>query len=221
MAQDVTFTIRLATLADVDGLTELHYASFSPEDHVAVLLGKRYVRATYRWIVGSQETYALVAESDRKIIGLASVCDGTFSRPMFMACLGEFVWSLVRNPLLLFKRDLWQRLFSRSAVDSSNRLANYPGVAQGIYTSVAAEFRRKGVHSALHEAVKAMSKSRGSRAIRFGVYRSNEAVRSALIQKGHIEVPELGTSDMTFYLAVLDPTLPEELGIARPDEAVG
>jgi hypothetical protein len=56
-------SIRLATPADVDALVELHNASFSPEDNVPTMLGKDYVRATYRWQVNSKQAYALVAES--------------------------------------------------------------------------------------------------------------------------------------------------------------
>jgi ribosomal protein S18 acetylase RimI-like enzyme len=221
MSQDFTFTVRLATSADVDSLTEIHCASFRPEDNVPVMLGKRYVRAIYRWQVSNKEAYTLVAESDGQIIGFGGICDGPFTQPMFMACLGELFRSLARNPLLLFKKDLRQQLFSRLIDDPVNRLAHYPGVAQAICVAVDAEFRRKGVESALWEAAIPVSKSRGSKAILFGTYKSNHPIRSALIQKGQIEMPELETSDLVFYLAVLDPTLPEELGIAPLlDEAV-
>ena len=56
ISNELEFQIRLATDNDIDSLTELHCESFKPEDHVPVILGKDYVKATYRWQVsGDQE----------------------------------------------------------------------------------------------------------------------------------------------------------------------
>jgi len=43
-----SFKIRLAGPADIGAMTWLHCISFRPEEHVPVMLGPRYVRATYR-----------------------------------------------------------------------------------------------------------------------------------------------------------------------------
>jgi len=222
MVQDFTFTTRLATPADIDSLTELHCASFSPEENVLATLGKRYVRAIHRWQVSDKKAYTLVAESEGKIIGFLGHHDGPYTRPMFMACLGEFLLSLLGNPLLVFNKDLWQRLFRRphSVDDSWNRLANYPGVERGTNGAVDAEFRGKGVFPALLEASKAVAESRGTRAILAGVYKPNRAMQRALIKAGFVET-ELETFDAAILVCFLDPALPEELGIARPDAMGG
>lgn len=63
------FIIRKATIQDVNKLTELHCLSFKPKDHIPVLLGRRYVRATYVWLVTSGMSYVLVAEAEDRIVG--------------------------------------------------------------------------------------------------------------------------------------------------------
>ena len=217
MPADVAVKIRLATPADVECLTEMHYASFQPEDHVPVMLGRRYVRATYRWLVTSCEAYALVAQAGSTIVGVVGVCDRPFSSPMFKACMGEFVLSLARNPALLFSGKLWQRLYRRSrlATDRGALIAGYPGVAQMTIGVVDARFRGKSIFPALIEATKSFSKSHGSRAIRAGIYKPNSSSRRVFVKGGWIETPDLETEDTVFYMAYLDPSLPEEWQLPR------
>ncbi|MFH1884600.1 MAG: hypothetical protein ABIL62_18035 [Planctomycetota bacterium] len=214
MADETPILIRLATPADLDSLTELHCASFAPEDHVPVMLGETYVRATYRWQVSGERAYTLVAEADSKIVGLVAVCDGPFTFPMFMACLPDFLGSLFRHPLLLFKRKLWQRLFRRPDVSrKSKRIADHPGFAQMTIGVVDGNWRGKGIFPALVEATKTYSQARGSRAVRAGIYKTNMPSRRVFIKGGWIETPELETPDTVFYVAYLDLMFPEELGV--------
>lgn len=214
MTENSPFTIRLAILADVDRLTELHMASFAPEEHVPVILGKRYVQATYRWLVGSKRAYTLVADCGGKIVGLVAVCDVPFTKPMFRVCLPEFILSLARNPALLFKRKLWQRLIRGSELSEKGRqIAHHPGVAQMTIGVVNAGFRGQGIFPALVEATKPVSKARGSRAIRAGIYKFNNPSRRVFVKNGWIEIPEMETSDTVFYMAYLDPDLPGELDL--------
>ena len=214
MADETLLSIRLASPADIDKLTELHCTSFQPEDHVPVMMGRNYVAATYRWQVSGEQAYTLAAEADGKIVGLVGICDGPFTRPMFMACLPEFFQSLIRSPGLLFKKKLWQRLFRRPTVSKHSKdIADYPGFAQMTIGAVDADYRGKGVFPELVEATKSYSKARGSRAIRAGVYKTNMPSRRVFIKGGWIETPELETPDTVFYVAYLDPTFPEELGV--------
>lgn len=214
LVPDVAFTIRKATQADLEGLVGLHCASFRPEDHVPMMLGRNYVRAAYRWKVCSSESYVLLAESREKIVGLVAVCDRSFTMPMFNACFVEFLRSLAITPSLIIEKTLWQRLLRRPgrANKRGDFISGYPGVAQMIIGAVDSEFRGKGVFPALIEATKEASRSRGSRAIRAGVYKSNASSRKTFIKGDWTETPELETSDTVFYMAYLDPDLPKELG---------
>lgn len=205
---------RLATPADVEALTELHCASFGPEDNVPAMLGKDFVRASFRWQVAGKQAYALVTEADGKVVGLVAVCDRSFTRPMIVACLPEFFLSFLKNPFLLFRKKLWRRLFRRpngSAHGSS--IADHPGFAQMIIGAVDATYRGNNVFLALIEATKTFSKARGSRAIRAGVYKTNIPCQRVFIKGGWFETPELETRDTVFYVAYLDTDFPSELGI--------
>jgi GNAT superfamily N-acetyltransferase len=207
-------SIRLATAADVDALTELHCASFGPEDNLPAMLGKDFVQATFRWQVNGKEAYTLVGEDDGKLVGLVAVCDGSFSRPMLMACLPEFILSLLKNPFLLFRRKLWRRLFRYlNSSAQSKSIADHPGFAQMIIGAVDAAYRGKNVFAALIEATKKFSKARGSRAIRAGIYKTNTSSRRVFVKCGWTESPELETHDTVFYVAYLDADFPSELGI--------
>jgi len=212
---DSGFTIRTATVADVDALTALHCASFGPADHVPVMLGKRFVRATYRWQVSSALTYVLVTESARGISGLIAVADCSFTAPMFKACLGEFVLAVLRNPLLLLKRSLWERLVRPSKMTpEGQRIANFPGMAQMTIGAVDAGHRGQGIFPALVEATRGHSRARGARAIRAGVYKVNASSSRVFTKSGWIELKVLETADTVFYVSFLDPQLPGELGMS-------
>jgi GNAT superfamily N-acetyltransferase len=215
MRYENDYIIRSANSADIDALTDLHCASFLPKDNVPMMLGRRYVRATYRWLVGGLESYAMVADHYGNIVGLIGVCDRSYSAPMFRACLAEFALSLIGSPSLLFRRMLWRRLFARSSKSESTGvdIASYPGMAQMIIGAVAANFRGQGVFPSLVEATVPVSKARGSRAIRAGMYKTNPPIRRVFEKLGWVEVPALETSCHVFYMVALDPDLPGELGL--------
>ncbi len=212
-------SVRIATIEDVDDLTDLHYASFTPEEHVPVMLGKPYVRATYVWQTTGKHSYVLVAEELGKIVGLVAVCDGPFTRPMFMACLPEFLRSLVADPALIFKKKLWSRLFRRPDVSAgSKKLADYPGFAQMTIGVVDRNCRGKGVFPLLVAATKTYSKARGSRAIRAGIYKINVPSRRVFIKGAWIETKQLETPDTVFYVAYLDPLFVHEIGMRQAEQ---
>ncbi len=215
MTQDATITTRLATLADIDSLTELHCASFTAEENVLAGFGRRYVRAIHRWQVNNKKGYTVIAESEGKIVGFCASDSGSYSRPMFMACLGELLLSLLRNPFLLFNKNIWQRLFRRSpsADDSWNRLSNHPATARGIGAAVERKFQGKGVFPALLEATKSVAESYANRAILVGIHKSNRAGLKASTKVGFTKT-RLGTDKTMIMVLFLDPTFPEELGLS-------
>lgn len=212
---DCEVIIRLAVMNDIDPMTNLHCRSFTAEEHVPMTLGREYVKATYRWLVTSKKAYALVAELDKQIVGLVAMCDNSFTLPMFMACVPEFVMSLFRHPSLLFTKRLWRRLFRRPDVSGkrANEIVSCPGVAQMTIGAVDASVRGKSIFPKLISATKNFSKSRGIRAIRAGVYKTNTSCRRAFIKDGWTETPELMTPDTVFFMAFLDDSIARELGL--------
>jgi ribosomal protein S18 acetylase RimI-like enzyme len=202
MAGDERIQIRRATEADLVAVTALHLEAFSAEDHVPVMLGPAYVRATYRWQLADHRTYLLVALDGGCVVGLVSVCDGPYTKPMFLACLPQFVWSLLRRPALAFNRRLWSRLLRRPGGQLPS--GEGAGIAHLMNIAVAEDHRGRGVFAAMSQAALAESRERGARAIRTGVYRSNVASRRAFAKAGWVEVPELATADTLTFITRLD-----------------
>jgi hypothetical protein len=91
--------------SDIEAMTKLHCESFHSDEAVPVMFGLRYVKATYRRLVTRPRSYAQAAETRERIMGFVAVCDGPFTRPAFIACLGEYSFSLARKPFILLKRQ--------------------------------------------------------------------------------------------------------------------
>lgn len=197
--------IRLATKTDLEEITKLHLTSFRPEEHVPVILGRRYVKATYRWLIMSKKTYTLVATIENEIIGLVSVCDESFTIPMFIACLPEFAISLILNPRLIVNRKLWTRLLRRSKINNTGgNIVKQTGFAQMVIGVVASGFQGQGIFPSLVESTKRFSLERGSRAIYAGIYKTNLSSCKVFIKGGWKICPELETNDTVYYITYLE-----------------
>jgi ribosomal protein S18 acetylase RimI-like enzyme len=213
MTED-TVSIRLATIEDVNSITELHYESFTSEDHIPMILGKRYVKATYKWHVGSKNAYTLVAEIDGKLVGFMAACKGGYTLRMFVACFYEFVLCLMKNPMLLINMKLWKRLFRRPmSRKGQKKITDHPGFGQLTIGAVKSGFRGQGIYPALVEAHRSVGRVRGIRVLSAGIYKKNHSARRVFVKGGWTETPELETSDTVFYIAYLDPFIIDELGM--------
>lgn len=213
MTKSPDIKIRRAVAGDIEAITDLHRASFSGNEHVPVMLGRRYVKATITWQVVSAHAYMLVAEAEGRIVGFFGVCDSAYAWPMFKSCLRSFVVSLLRNPFLLFEKTLWTRLVRHSgdAYDTARKVLACSDVAQGIIGAVDAQFRGHGIFARLMESTMETSSARGSKAIVGGVYRENSSSRRVFIKSGWIEIPCPATSETVFYVAMLDTVRAKEI----------
>jgi GNAT superfamily N-acetyltransferase len=200
---NLSVVIRRATSADVDELTELHCASLSEDEHIPVMLGPIYVRATYLWLTQSAIAYVLAAVAEGRIVGLVAVCDAPFTLPMFLACLPSFLRSLAARPTLLWNNALWRRLLRRPNSQIRTSTRSLEGCAEMTIGVVAAGFRGTGVFPSLVAAAKVMSRARGSTAIRAGVYSRNGPSRRVFEKGGWSLMGDLGTSDTVSYCADL------------------
>ena len=192
--------IKFANLNDLNEITELHCLSFDSKDHVPMMLGKNYVKATYKWLISSNESYVLIAEDEGKINGLVAVCNGAFTKPMFISCFPEFILSLVLKPTRLFSKMLWQRLLRRPDVDRSKMsIIDSPGFAQMTIGAVDSNSRGSGVFGLLIEETRISSNKRGSYGIRAGVYKKNKSSRRVFEKSGWQEIKALETKETVFY----------------------
>jgi hypothetical protein len=202
--KDLVIQIRLATKDDLEEITKLHCASFAPLDHVPVMLGKRYVKATYRWQITNKKAYTLAATLDGKIVGVVAVCDGPFTKLMFIACLPEFIISLLLNPKLILNNKLWKRLLRKpQKINDIDNNIDKDGLAQMTIGVVDSAYRGKGIFPLLVEATKTYSLNRGSKGIRAGIYKNNTSSRNVFVKGGWVLSPELETDDTVFYITIL------------------
>jgi hypothetical protein len=219
----MALTIRIATPADVEAMAQLHLASFSPDEHLGALLGARFVRASYRWHVIADTAYVIVAESDGKLVGLLGMSDGPFTKRMILGCLPAFLGALARRPRLLMDRRLWSRLArAKTSAEWVNRFCSTLGVAQLTFVAVDAAARGHSVFPSLIKRCEDISRSRGSRAVRVGVYWWNQRCRRAFVKNGWVEVPALGSKDTVFFVRVFGADLLQSFpqldaaGVVRP-----
>jgi len=211
------FKIKLATISDVEALTNLHCESFKPEDHVPMLFGKSYIRAIFRWIVSSPYTYILIAKDRKEIIGFQAVSDGTYVKKMFFACFSELIISIVLNPQSLVNKLLWRRLFRKSEnIKVSENQFNQDDFARLIIGVVEKKNRGKGVFGELLRETKEYSKKRGSKVILTGVYKTNESSIKGLMKSDWIEVPEMETVDTVSLVVYLEGMVVGKSGIMKP-----
>jgi hypothetical protein len=199
------FNIRPAINTELEEITELHLASFGPEEHIPVILGRRYIKAIYRWLIISKKTYILVATNENEIVGLVSVCDESYTLPMFIACLPEFTISLILHPSLIVNRKLWTRLLRRSTITKTGRnIVKQKGSAQLVIVAISSGYRGQGIFHDLIEAAKLISLKRGSTAIYSGIHKTNLSSRKAFIKEGWKKCPEMETSDTVYYVVYLN-----------------
>ena len=197
--------IREASIADLNQMVILHNRSFNPEDHVPMILGEDYLRATFRWFLTSEMAYILVAEIENSLAGFVAICDKSYFKPMFIACFPEFLGSFIKNPGMIFSRILWRRLFRlQNGKHRKTNLSKAPGFAHLSVIAVDPYYRGRGIFGQLVQAAKVKSKSRGSRAIGAGVYKQNSTSRKVFSKAGWKEMDELNTYDTVYYVTFLD-----------------
>ena len=213
--KDTDIQIRFATLADIETLTNLHFSLFSPEEHVAMILGRRYIKAMHRWEVTSDHAYSLIAEVNGQAVGFQGVSDVPYTWPMFIHCFSTLVVCILQKPSFLFEKRLWERFLrherSRGMVKIDRAKIIQLGVAQLIVGGVESRYRGKGIFHSLIESVKKISTKRGSNAIVSGVYKNNSLGRRVFIKYGWLESPVLETSETIFYATLFDSSFAGEI----------
>jgi ribosomal protein S18 acetylase RimI-like enzyme len=196
--QQEYYQINLATLEDVESLVALHYKCFTKEDHIAMLFGKPFILATYKWFVTSPETFVLVARLGDSLIGFQSISERSYDAPMLRASWREALMGLIFHPWLAFHPELLRRLirliFRRHKVTpDSNHEAHLA------FIGVDPQFQGRGIGKALiNEAVRSC-RERGMNAIITGVMRRNVRSKAMFIGKGFSEAPELGTKRFVYF----------------------
>ncbi len=201
-------SIRVAVKADVDALVELHLSSFTPDNHLGMLLGADFVRASYYWHLADKRGYVIVAELNGRLAGLLGMCDGPFTIPMLWACRWTFLRALLRHPRLLTDRRLWRRLKrEKVSVKWVSEFCSWPNVSQMTIGAVAATARGHNVFPLMIKHCDEINKAHGVAATRAGVYRENLSCQRAFVKSGWTEIPELGSSETVYFVRVFSSDL--------------
>jgi len=202
-------TIRPATIADLDALVDLHLRSFSPKDHLAVKLGTGYIRSVYHWFITSQETFTLVAEHENKIVGLTTVCDRFYNKPMLGNTLSQAMAGILLHPWLILDAEILERLYTfflkRKRAEKTVRNKE-PLVSQLAFIAVDNSMRGKGLGVQLLKQAKNESHKRGGAKMLAGVYENNLSSIKAFEKAGFHILPNSVTRKLIYVEADLEGT---------------
>ena len=144
--------------------------SFTAETHIPVIFGESYIHAMYTWLVSSSTSYVLVASNDKTVIGLVAVCDDSFTKPMFFACLPALLKSIILRPKILTKGALWGRLFRRSSFVNKNYYKrDVLNSSQMTISAINRDYRGKGIFGKLIQEVLKESMNLGIEDNRFNL----------------------------------------------------
>jgi hypothetical protein len=206
--------IRIANNSDLENLTILHCNSFTADNHIPMIFGKSFIKSNYKWLLNSGKSYVLVAEYKHEIIGLIAVSDIPFTRPMFLASCPQMLISLIRRPWIILNKKLWKRVFRlNNKTQSTRSILRAKGFAQMTIGAISNNHRGSGVFGMLVDAARINSKSRGSLAIRAGVYKVNTSSRKVFIKSNWQEFSQLETKDTVFYVTCYDKDFSEKYGL--------
>jgi ribosomal protein S18 acetylase RimI-like enzyme len=204
-----TIRIRRAALEDLDDLVDLHYASFEPREHMALYLGRDFIRAMYRWFIGSPRTVTIVAEDQGKIVGLHTGCSGPYFNLMFTQNKAATVRSFVRRPWVIFYPVILKR-FMGAFFAKNNRLHKLAADRTYMNFGIIAihyDYRKKGLGVALTDGLVEEGYKRGWYKFYLITYKRNDAAARTLKSSGGWMREPLGENKF-LWIKHLDPPDP-------------
>lgn len=182
--------IRAATIEDLDTLVALHYRCYTPKEHLAMVLGRSFMVDVYRWLLTSDKTLAMVAETEEGVIGILIVYNGLYHRHMFSHNKRSAVKAFVRRPWLIFNLQILKRCVRAFLMSDplENSLKDDNDVAHISWVGVAPEYRRGGVAFALNQRMMQECCERNWLKLRAGIYSENTSSRRMYEKLGFKEV---------------------------------
>lgn len=203
MGKDEDVILRPGTPADVERMTALHFLCFEPRDHLATLLGRRFIRDMYAWFLSSDKTFSYCAWLSHELVGFSTVCLGPYHRLLFRQKRGSVILGLLAHPWLLFRPDVVKRLLlCRSRSNSvDDFLAAHPDAAIYAMMAIRTDRRGTGLNRRLNEIVVRECRVRGWNKLLAVVYKDNIASRKSSEKSGFRLSPlSAGSDDKVVYL---------------------
>jgi ribosomal protein S18 acetylase RimI-like enzyme len=189
--------VRRGRLADVDALVDLHYRIFDEHTHLAMLLGRGFVRAAYHWYTETADAFTLIAEIDGRLEGSCTVNRGSYYI-VFRHNMRALVSGIMERPSLLLNRALWKRALALRPTRLSRGRARRElnNQAYLAYLAVSPAARGAGIGKQLIEAAIFESRRRGWEDVVTAIHRANLPARFMYKTLGFEEFPELNHDDL-------------------------
>ena len=183
--------IRGGRSSDVDALVDLHYRVFDERTHLAMLFGRAFVRAAYRWYSESRDAFTLVAEVNGRLEGSCTVNRGSYY-VVFLKNGPALARAVLSKPDLVLEKAIWRRLLALRA----RRLANAGDRAYLAYLAVSPAVRETGIGKALIAAAIVECRRRGWDEMITAIHRDNVPARFMYRTLGFEEFSQLSHDDL-------------------------
>jgi ribosomal protein S18 acetylase RimI-like enzyme len=185
-----SFSVRKPRLNEVESLLELYLACYNSQQHLALCLGKSFMRDVFKWFITSDRTFTLVADQDGNFIGFLTVCNGQYHKLMFTNNKMSAIKALLVRPWVIFSPRILKRLarnFFRS--DALDVILTGKDIAHCSFIGVHPSWRSEGVASTMsREMIKECHKRKWNKIIA-GVYKKNMVSRRLQLKLGFKEYP--------------------------------
>jgi ribosomal protein S18 acetylase RimI-like enzyme len=183
--------IRGGRSTDVDALVDLHYRVFDERTHLAMLFGRGFLQAAYRWYSGSPDAFTLVAEMDGRLEGSCTVNRGSYY-VVFRKNVPALARAVLSKPRLLLEKAIWRRLLALPV----RRLSNAGDRAYLAYLAVSPVGRGAGIGKSLIEAAIIECRRRGWDEMITAIHRDNLPARFMYRTLGFEEFSQLSHDDL-------------------------
>ncbi len=185
------FVVRRVLPRDIPQMVEIHFRCYEPDEHVATLLGRRFIRRMYRWFSESGRALSVCCEADGRIVGFATASDGPYHRLVLKENRVPALLAILARPWLLFHAVLWKRfsMLARGADELEQWIASQPRAAYCGLIAVEPEWRREGVASAMNMLLFEEARKRGWTSLVAVIYADNTGSREMTARLGFEEEP--------------------------------
>lgn len=191
------YEFRPSVPEDLDAMVALHFRSFGAGEHLATVLGPRFIREMYRWFVTSPQGFGSCCYNGGELVAFATLCDGPYHRLMFTQNRRATLMAFLMRPWLAFHPGIWKRVLGllRGPDEVERIMREHKDAVQCGLIAVHPDHRKTGLSMAMQRFLFEECRKRGWRKLVGTVYKSNAASRRMVASVGYEELPLKADSD--------------------------
>jgi len=177
---------REATLADLEVIVDLHFTSFTAREHIAIYLGRDFIRTMYHWFIDSPRTVTIVAEDQGRIIGFHTGCNGPYFRLMFTENKVASLKAVVLHPWVICFPAIIKRLFSAFFTENHQlqKLTTDKSFMNFGFIAIHPSYRQKNLGVALVDGLAEECRKKGWHNFYLITYKRNKVAALTLESSG-------------------------------------